>query len=75
MENNQIISIVKKELETVKNKSINYNNTKSNKKKPQNKNHYPMLDEAFQKFNPSTSPPNNLFMERLFARNLVYQCK
>lgn len=30
------------------------------------------LDTAFQKFNPSTSPPMNDFMERLAARTLSY---
>lgn len=33
------------------------------------------LDTAFQKFNPSTSPPMNDFMERLAARTLSYNKK
>ncbi len=75
MENNQIFSIVKKEFETVKNQSNNSRKQNLNGKNLKNNDHYPMLGETFQKFNPSTSPPNNLFMERLFARNLVYQAK
>lgn len=30
------------------------------------------LELSFQKFNPSTSPPENSFMERLQARNISY---
>lgn len=35
----------------------------------------PSLEIVVQKFNPSTSPPINGFMERLSARSLVYSGK
>ena len=35
----------------------------------------PSLEIVVQKFNPSTSPPINSFMERLSARSLIYSGK
>lgn len=34
-----------------------------------------VLDVSIQRFNPSTSPPMNDFMDRLIARTLVYERK
>lgn len=34
-----------------------------------------VLDTSIQRFNPSTSPPMNDFMDRLIARTLVYDRK
>lgn len=35
----------------------------------------PVLETGMQKFDPSTSPPMNSFMDRLAVRNLLYQGK
>jgi len=34
-----------------------------------------VLETGMEKFNPSTSPPMNSFMDRLAVRNLLYQGK
>lgn len=34
-----------------------------------------VLETGMQKFDPSTSPPMNSFMDRLAVRNLLYQGK
>lgn len=61
-------------------KEIDYRLPKSNKiiisnkneKKEDNDN---VLDVSIQRFNPSTSPPMNDFMDRLLARTIVYDRK
>lgn len=49
--------------------------TKTNIKSSQDFENTPVLESGIQKFNPSTSPPMNSFMDRLAVRNLLYQGK
>jgi 3-dehydroquinate dehydratase len=49
--------------------------TKTNIKSSHDFENTPALESGIQKFNPSTSPPMNSFMDRLSVRNLLYQGK